>query len=189
MNVIILCMHFTRKERVLITLCISIFFLLYNTITNSFQPSKVSPTVIPSSLQSNYEKSRVKKVIDGDTIQLENGKKVRYIGIDTPETVDPRKQIQCYGKEASEKNKALVLGKEIYLEKDVSETDRYGRLLRYIYIKHDDTGKLEMINEKLVREGFAYASTYPPDVKHQKIFQAAEKDARENQRGLWQNCK
>ena len=76
----------------------------------------------------------VTKVIDGDTIQIEGGQKVRYIGIDTPETVDPTRPDGCFGKEASEKNKNLVLGKKVRLEKDVSLTDRYGRLLRYVYV-------------------------------------------------------
>ena len=74
------------------------------------------------------------RVVDGDTIEIEGGQKVRYIGIDTPETVDPSRPVGCYGKEASDKNKELVEGKIVRLEKDISETDRYGRLLRYIYV-------------------------------------------------------
>ncbi|MBI3335237.1 MAG: thermonuclease family protein [Candidatus Portnoybacteria bacterium] len=77
--------------------------------------------------------SKVARVIDGDTIELENGQRVRYIGIDTPETSDPRKPIQCFGIEAAKKNQELVEGKMVRLEKDVSERDRYARLLRYVY--------------------------------------------------------
>lgn len=77
---------------------------------------------------------KVVRVIDGDTIEIEGGDRVRYIGIDTPETVDPRKPVQCYGQEASNKNKELVEGKTVELEKDVSETDKYGRLLRYVWL-------------------------------------------------------
>lgn len=131
------------------------------------------------SLGANREKVRVVKVIDGDTIKLENGKAVRYIGIDTPETVHPSKPIQCYGKEASNKNRELVEGKEIEMEKDVSETDKYGRLLRYIWI-----GDI-FVNEYLVREGFAHSSTYSPDVKYQDGFREAERQAREEGKGLW----
>jgi len=128
------------------------------------------------------ETVKVTRVIDGDTIEIEGGERVRYIGIDTPETVDPRTTVQCYGKEASNKNKELVEGKEVRLEKDVSETDKYDRLLRYIWI--GDT----LINEVLVKEGFAYSSSYPPDVKYQDRFIAAQKEARNNNRGLWGTC-
>lgn len=129
------------------------------------------------------KKIYVLNVIDGDTIKLSDGKVVRYIGINTPETKDKRKGIECYGKEAFEKNKELVEGKEIRLEKDVSEKDKYGRLLRYVYV--DDI----FVNDYLVREGYAYAVTYPPDVKYQKQFKEAQEEARENNRGLWKECK
>lgn len=132
------------------------------------------------------EKTVVTRVIDGDTIELSDGRKVRYIGIDTPETVDPRKTVQCFGKEAAEKNKEWVLGKEVMLEKDISEVDRYGRLLRYVYVRVGETEL--MVNEGLVREGFAQASSYPPDVKYQERLRLAEQDAREVGRGLWSEC-
>lgn len=121
----------------------------------------------------------VVRVIDGDTIELETGEKVRYIGIDTPETKHPSVDIECYGKEASDKNKELVEGKGVRLEKDVSETDKYNRLLRYIYIDNI------FVNEYLVKEGFAKSSSYPPDIKHQDQLKEAEKYARENNKGLW----
>ncbi|HEY4694352.1 MAG TPA: thermonuclease family protein [Candidatus Nanoarchaeia archaeon] len=124
----------------------------------------------------------VTKVVDGDTIEIEGGKRVRYIGIDTPETVDPREEVQCFGKEASEKNKQLVENKKVKLEKDVSEFDQYSRLLRYIYVGNT------FVNELLVKEGFARASSYPPDVKYQDKLSAAEQFARENNKGLWSAC-
>lgn len=132
------------------------------------------------------EKAFVFRVIDGDTIELTDGRKVRYIGIDTPESVDPRKPVQCFGKEAMEKNREFVQGKEIELEKDISETDRFGRLLRYVYVKVGETEI--MVNEELVREGYAHASSYPPDVKYQEKLRIAEAEAREVGRGLWQEC-
>lgn len=128
---------------------------------------------------ANGEIAQVAKVIDGDTIQLSDGRKLRYIGIDTPETVDPRRSVECYGQQASEKNRELVLGKEIIMEKDISDTDKFGRLLRYVYV-----GEV-MINQLLISEGFARAKSYPPDIKYQQQFQQAERLARENQRGLW----
>lgn len=128
----------------------------------------------------------VKRVVDGDTIELSDGRKVRYIGINSSETVDPRKPVQCFGKEASDENKRLVEGKTIRMEKDISQNDKYGRLLRYIYVG-PPTGGL-MINEYLVRQGFAHAATYPPDVKYANKFKEAEVEARENNRGLWSEC-
>lgn len=119
----------------------------------------------------------VAKVIDGDTIKLENGDTIRYIGINAPEM--PAK---CFAQEATNYNNQLVVGKTVTLEKDVSETDKYGRLLRYVYVNG------EMINEKLIRDGYAQISTYPPDVKYVELFKAAQADARLNQRGLWSKC-
>jgi micrococcal nuclease len=133
---------------------------------------------------SAHTKQMVKviKVIDGDTLEIEGGQKVRYIGIDTPETKHPTKGVQCFGKQAFEKNKELVEGKEVIMEKDVSETDRYGRLLRFIYVDG------VFINDYLVRQGYAHAITFPPDVKLADQFKAAEQEARENNRGLWSLC-
>lgn len=122
---------------------------------------------------------KVSRVIDGDTIKLESGETVRYIGIDTPETVDPRRMVGCFGKEASAKNAELVLGKDVRLVKDISETDKYGRFLRYVYV--DDL----FVNEYLVREGFARASSYPPDVEYSDHFREVEREAREAKYGLW----
>jgi micrococcal nuclease len=124
----------------------------------------------------------VSYVIDGDTIELESGQRVRYIGIDTPETKDPRRPVQCFGEEAYLKNKELVEGRAVRLEKDVSETDKYGRLLRYIWI--DDM----MVNELLVREGYAHASAYPPDVKYQELFQQTQQLAQSEKKGLWSSA-
>jgi len=127
---------------------------------------------------------KVINVVDGDTFKIETGGTVRMIGIDTPETVAPGKPIQCYGKEASQKTEDLIEGKEVRLEKDVSETDKYGRLLRYVYV-----GDI-FVNEYLVAEGYAKVSTYPPDVKYKDIFLQTQKKAQEENKGLWNesNC-
>lgn len=132
--------------------------------------------------QNANEEAIVKRVVDGDTLELADGRKVRYIGINTPESVDPRRAPQCFGKEASLKNKELVEGKTVTLEKDVSEKDKYGRLLRYVYV-----GNI-FINDFLVREGYAYAATYPPDLRYQQEFQEAQVQARTQNRGLWAGC-
>lgn len=136
------------------------------------------------------DRAKVVKVIDGDTIEvLMNGQnlKIRYIGIDTPETVDPRRGVQCFGKQASDENKQLVEDKEVFLEKDVSETDKYNRLLRYVYLPIDE-GRILFINDYLVRAGFAKSSTYPPDVAYQDRFIQAQKEAQEKGLGLWNAC-
>ena len=125
---------------------------------------------------------KVTRVIDGDTIELEGGQTVRYIGIDTPETVAPNRPVDCFGPEASAKNKELVQGKSVELEKDVSETDRFGRLLRYVYIDG------QMVNELLVAEGYAQSSTFPPDVKYQDKFRSAQQKAMSEGKGLWTAC-
>lgn len=122
---------------------------------------------------------RVIRVVDGDTVEIEGGQRVRYIGIDTPESTT---QQECFGKEASAKNRELVEGKLVRLEKDVSETDRFGRLLRYVYV-----GDV-MVNAELVRQGYAQAATFPPDVKHQELFLQLQREAREAGRGLWSAC-
>ena len=126
--------------------------------------------------------AQVIRVIDGDTIEVVvvgQTYKVRYIGIDTPETKHPTKPVEPYGPEAAAKNEELVGGKIVGLEKDVSETDRYGRLLRYVYV-----GDL-MVNAELVRLGYAQVSTYPPDVKYQDLFLQLQRGAKEAGRGLW----
>ena len=128
------------------------------------------------------QSAKVRRVIDGDTIEIESGQRVRYIGIDTPETVDPRKTVQCFGQEAAAKNRELVEGKTVELEKDVSETDKYGRLLRYVYFDN------VFVNDYLVRQGYAYASSYPPDVRYQDQFTQAQSEAQQSGSGLWSAC-
>jgi micrococcal nuclease len=120
--------------------------------------------------------ARVTRVIDGDTITIAGGYKVRYIGIDTPE-VYPR--VEAFGIEAWQANRELVEGKEVRLERDVTETDRYGRLLRYVYI--DDI----LVNAELVRLGLARSKAYPPDTEYQDLLEEMEAEAREAGRGMW----
>jgi micrococcal nuclease len=143
-----------------------------------------------SSNSSEFEEAHVVKVIDGDTIEVEDGPQkvtVRYIGMDTPETVKPNTEVQCFGKEASEKNKSLVYGKPVFLEKDVQDVDRYGRTLRYVYLKNED-GSMTMVNKLLVEEGYAHAASFPPNVKYQDLFRDTQTKAREEKKGLWEKC-
>lgn len=135
-----------------------------------------SPQVAGDSIDEQLY--RVTRVIDGDTIEIETGQKVRYIGIDAPE-----KDTECYALDSTRKNSELTLGRQVKLETDKSDTDRYGRLLRYVYV--DDL----LINGELVKEGFAEAKSYRPDTKYQDKFDALELEARNNKRGMWGVCK
>jgi micrococcal nuclease len=140
--------------------------------------------------QDLYE---VTHVSDGDTITVKDSKgesfKVRYIGMDTPESVKPNTPVQCFALKASDYNKSLVNGKKVKMEKDVEDKDRYDRLLRYIYIDADNDGKYdEMVNDKLVKEGYAKVATFPPNIKYVEKFLASQKSAQENNLGLWKDC-
>lgn len=164
-------------------LCALLLFLLRAGLSphpTSSPPTPHAEVVKGASSEGNL--AHVMRVIDGDTIKLESGETVRYIGIDAPETIDPRHSVQCFGHEAKEKNKELVEGKAVRLVKDVSERDRYNRLLRYVFV-----GDV-LINEYLVREGVAHARSYPPDIRYQSVFSEAERAARAEHKGLWGNC-
>lgn len=150
-------------------------------------PQPQQPTINVQTV-TDTDTHTVTRVIDGDTIEIETGQKVRYIGIDTPELHHPTKGVQCYGEEARKKNELLVAGKLVKLVKDISETDRYGRLLRYVFLQPESSSAEIFVNEVLVKEGYAHARTYPPDVAYETTFRAAEKQARENKLGLWQSC-
>jgi micrococcal nuclease len=142
-----------------------------------------------ASSASGDEGVRVVRVVDGDTIIVEidgREERLRYIGVDTPETVQPNTPVECFGKEASAENARLVEGKRVELERDVGNRDRFDRLLRYVYVVED--GQRIFVNEALVANGFAYASTFPPDVKHEDTLRAAQREARDNDRGLWGAC-
>jgi micrococcal nuclease len=125
---------------------------------------------------STPETATVTRVIDGDTIDIATGQRVRYIGIDTPEVYPEQ---EAYGMEAWQANRKLVEGKKVRLEPDVSETDKYGRLLRYVYV--DDT----FVNAELVRLGLAEAKAYPPDTRYQDLLEQLEGEARQTGRGMW----
>ena len=125
----------------------------------------------------------VTRVIDGDTIEVDiDGTiyKVRYIGIDAPELDDKRPEFCALAQEATRYNRQLVEGKTIRLEKDISETDKYERLLRYVYV--DDI----FVNAELVRQGLAWAKVYEPDTKYQDYLEELEAEAKQAGRGLWE---
>jgi len=148
---------------------------------------------IPLGKSYDYDDILVRRTIDGDTIELENGERVRLIGIDTPEsrysaklTRDARRTHAAYttiiamGKEASRFTASLVQGARVRIEFDVQRRDHYNRLLGYVYLPDG-----RMLNAVLVREGYAQVYTVPPNVKHVDTFLALQKEARENKRGFW----
>ncbi len=160
-----------------------IFFGLFIYYSNKNRAIRVIPSLVPtqsqlSNLNSSFIYAKVTRVIDGDTIEIENGDRVRYIGMNTPEIENS----ECFATEAGEINKNLVLGKIVRLEKDVSETDKYGRLLRFVYV-----GDI-FIDDYLVKDGYAKIMTVPPDIKYKNQFSQSEKYAKENNLGLWSKC-
>jgi micrococcal nuclease len=127
----------------------------------------------------------VVRVVDGDTIVVrvnDVDEKIRLIGVNTPETVDPRKTVECFGEEASSFSKQLLENKFVRLERDTTQDDRdkYKRLLRYVYLE-DET----LFNKELISAGYAYEYTYKIPYTHQAAFKSAQRDAEQNKRGLW----
>lgn len=128
----------------------------------------------------------VQRIVDGDTIVVAGGERIRLIGIDTPETVDPRRPVQCFGREASRHITGLIPpGTDVVLEFDVERSDRYGRTLAYVWRAEDALH----VNLAMVAGGYAQVATYPPNVAHTDEFVAAQRDAREDGRGLWSACR
>jgi micrococcal nuclease len=146
--------------------------------TASAAPGSPLETTLPTGLTE----AKVTRVVDGDTIHVDIAGQdftVRYIGIDTPETVDPNRPVGCYGPEASVRNKELVHGQTVSLESDVEDKDDFGRLLRYVWLGD------EMVNAVLVRDGYAKAETGFAEVKYQDVLLALQGEAQAEGRGLW----
>ncbi|MBN2831243.1 MAG: thermonuclease family protein [Candidatus Omnitrophica bacterium] len=148
---------------------------------------------IPLGRSFNYTDILVKRAVDGDTLVLESGERVRLIGIDTPEIHDSDKlsrdskrsqqsasEIKAMGKKSYEFAKKLVEGKRVSLEFDVERYDKYKRLLAYVYLK-DGT----FVNAEIIKQGYASLMTFPPNVKYADLFLKLYREAQENKRGLW----
>jgi micrococcal nuclease len=136
---------------------------------------------------SSSTTARVLRVVDGDTILVAvdgRQERVRYIGVDTPETVKPRTRVQCFGKRASAANRRLVGGREVRLVADVEARDRYGRLLAYVYRADDGL----FVNEALLRGGYATTLAIAPNVHFADRFAALARRARADGQGLWSAC-
>ena len=168
---------------VIFVFILSYFYLLYFFLAHSnFQEKPNVAPVTQTAPITNKVESKVTRVIDGDTFEILGGEKVRYIGINTPELGDSRTPVQCFATEAKDENTKLIGGKTVILVRDISHKDKYGRLLRYVYV-----GDI-FVNEKLVRDGYAQVATYPPDVKFEDVFKQAQKFASSEKLGLWSKC-
>jgi micrococcal nuclease len=161
------------------SLCVCLFLFALSACASSRDgvPGGASALSSPAATNATGVEASVTRVIDGDTIVVAlddpRGSRVRLIGIDTPERDD------CMYRAATDRMRAFVEGKRVHLTKDVSDTDRYGRLLRYVYV-----GDV-FVNAAMVVEGFAAAATFPPDVAHAAELTSLERDARRLGRGLW----
>jgi micrococcal nuclease len=145
----------------------------------------------------DYNHVFISRVIDGDTLELANGQRVRLIGIDTPEMYkskklyrDARKSkqdlqtIQELGKSSYAFTRKLAEGKRARLEFDVEKRDRYGRSLAYVFIKSDDSEEI-FLNAEIIKQGYASLMTFPPNIKYVDLFRRLYRQAQEQNRGLW----
>jgi micrococcal nuclease len=180
----------TKKQTVyILAIILTILQLFFN--KNDLLPKfSLIPTNIPTPAITYvpYEKrsTKVIRVIDGDTFEIEGKIKVRYIGINTPEiyhdTTGKKTGEQCFANESFFENKRLIEGKTVTLVKDISDKDKYDRLLRYVYIDNI------FVNEYLISNGYAKIMTVKPDIKMSQIFKQKEKEAKLNNLGIWKEC-
>ena len=164
----------------LVSLCLFMATLVLLAIDARRRPPRVSTRPAGTAV--------VQKVVDGDTIDLDIGgerQRARLLGIDTPETVDETRPIQCFGPEASDYVKSLLPpGTVVRLERDVESRDRFGRLLVYVYRHADEL----FVNQALLEDGFATTLSIKPNTAHAGEFEAAKARATRNKRGLWAAC-
>ena len=152
-------------------------------IPESFDKTTIDQPVVLSAKDSNLYS--VISVTDGDTIKIaidDATETIRLIGVDTPETVHPSEPVECFGREASNKTKSVLMNSKVRIEKDPSqgERDHYGRLLAYVFLE-DGTN----FNQLLIEEGYAYEYTYDATYKYQSEFKQAQRSAEMNKKGLW----
>lgn len=172
-----------RQRKLLLRTVLALLLFLAGGISAALQDK---PQTVPTSLQAGYY--GVAQFEDGDTITVDMAgqeEKVRFIGVDTPETKDPRKPVQCFGKAASDFTEQLIGNNQVKLEADPTNTnrDRYNRLLRYVYLPD---GRL--VNLEIIKQGYGFAYVSFPFEKMEQ-FRAAQTEAREANRGLWASCK
>lgn len=166
---------------------ITAFTIALLLVVPTFSPQYANAGNIPS------YKAKVTRVVDGDTIQVKLGnktEKIRMIGVNTPETHHPTKGAEPYGKEAAAFTIKRLTGKTVWLQTDIGERDRYERLLAYVWMRKPQTSnpleaEKSMFNAELMAKGYAQVMTIPPNVKYADLFIRLQREARENNRGLW----
>jgi len=174
-----------QLKSVVFVLVLIIIYLTGHTSIFKTEDLSTATDSISEDSSDNMIRVLVSRVVDGDTLKIKIGDKediVRLIGINTPETVDPRKTVECFGKESSAKMKELAEGKEVLIVEDQTQgqKDKYQRLLAYVYLS-DGT----LLNQKMIEDGYAFEYTYNIPYEFQIEFKDAEKNARENNLGLW----
>jgi micrococcal nuclease len=165
----------------------SILVAVISIIFSWFFYSSTNVQSLDAKQAKTASESQVIRVVDGDTIVVALNQKpetIRFIGMNTPETVAPNRPVQCYGPEASARTKELLTHKIVRLEKDPSQDDRdkYDRLLRYVFLDEEN------INLLLIQEGYAKEYTYKIPYQYQKEFREEQKNAKKNKVGLWGTC-
>lgn len=178
----------SKKIRLLVSFVVFFVFLGLQ-VFKQYYPQK---NVLSVSDTTNHEVPniyKVTKVIDGDTFSVSSNNKtlkVRVIGINTPETVDPRRKVECFGREVSDQAKRLLSGQQVRFESDLTQDDKdkYGRLLRYVFLPNNTDYGMEMI-----KQGYAYEYTYDTSYKYQKKYKTAQSEAERTGVGLWADTK
>ncbi|PIU41128.1 MAG: nuclease [Candidatus Omnitrophica bacterium CG07_land_8_20_14_0_80_42_15] len=153
--------------------------LLAYMLSNRFS-ANIKRGVEASFFAAHPDTAYVERVVDGDTVKLANGERLRYIGIDTPELKHPNRKISEMARIAKKINESLAQGKEVKIVYDVEKRDKYDRLLGYVFLK-DGT----FVNAELVKEGYALIMTIPPNVKYADYFLKLQEEARNTKKGFW----
>ncbi len=157
----------------------------------SSSPTKITTKTTTKSKTGQVEKVTVNRIVDGDTIELTDGRKIRYLNMDTPETVKPNTPVMCYGMDAKAYNKKAVDQKIIWLNFDKDPTDRYGRTLAFIYLDEENANSnnvTQSLNADMVKKGYSRAISYSPNTTYKKDFESWMVTAREDKKGAWEAC-
>jgi micrococcal nuclease len=165
-----------------VIVCIVLIYINYKPASETLLGTTIATPAVQETSQPLSSTVLVTYVYDGDTFLLKTGERVRIIGVDAPEWNKEPDKRECYTNESKAELTRLIEGKYVRLEKDVSDIDRYGRLLRHVWLEKQHVG------ETLVRNGFAKAVVYKPDVRYQSVLQNAQVYAKEHVVGLWANC-
>jgi endonuclease YncB( thermonuclease family) len=159
-------------------------------LSDTYKPTNTSAKTTYNGSKDGIERSQVRRVVDGDTVELSNGQKIRMLNIDTPETVKANTAVKCYGPEASAFTKKLLSDKMVQLVVDREANDQYGRGLRFIFLDGVDTSNIEnSVNADVVKNGFGKMVSYKPNTTYARDFQKWEDEARSKKLGVWGACK